>query len=146
MSLIDASQCPLCGGPNNCQLCTTSAYKGHCWCATVNVPDKLLARVPAELRNRACVCRECIEAFNGPASARGTPGRSVSIATRFSKALAGSGNSAALRPGVPRANEILPGESYLDSNGLLVFTAAYHLRRGYCCGSGCRHCPYPTVK
>ena len=23
----------------------------------------------------------------------------------------------------------------------LVFTAAYHLKRGYCCNSGCRHCP-----
>jgi hypothetical protein len=30
---------------------------------------------------------------------------------------------------------------YLE-NGLLVYTAAYHLKRGYCCGSGCRHCPY----
>ena len=27
-------------------------------------------------------------------------------------------------------------------NGLLVYTAAYHLKRGPCCGSGCRHCPY----
>lgn len=27
-------------------------------------------------------------------------------------------------------------------NGLLVYTAAYHLKRGHCCGSGCRHCPY----
>lgn len=27
-------------------------------------------------------------------------------------------------------------------NGLLVSTAAHHLKRGYCCGSGCRHCPY----
>ena len=27
-------------------------------------------------------------------------------------------------------------------NGLLVYTAAYHLKRGRCCGSGCRHCPY----
>jgi hypothetical protein len=26
--------------------------------------------------------------------------------------------------------------------GFLVYTAAYHLKRGYCCGSGCRHCPY----
>jgi hypothetical protein len=25
---------------------------------------------------------------------------------------------------------------------LLVYTAAYHLRRGSCCGSGCRHWPY----
>jgi hypothetical protein len=24
----------------------------------------------------------------------------------------------------------------------LVFTAAYHLKRGECCHSGCRHCPY----
>jgi hypothetical protein len=24
----------------------------------------------------------------------------------------------------------------------LVFTAQYHLRRGYCCNSNCRHCPY----
>jgi hypothetical protein len=27
-------------------------------------------------------------------------------------------------------------------NGLLVYTAAHHLKRGMCCGSGCRHCPY----
>lgn len=34
--------------------------------------------------------------------------------------------------------------SYIDpSSGLLVMTAAYHLRRGFCCGAGCRHCPYP---
>jgi hypothetical protein len=27
-------------------------------------------------------------------------------------------------------------------NGLLVFTREYHLKRGYCCQSGCRNCPY----
>ena len=32
-------------------------------------------------------------------------------------------------------------DSYVE-NGLLVYTAAYHLKRGACCGSGCRHCPY----
>jgi hypothetical protein len=31
---------------------------------------------------------------------------------------------------------------YYMENGLLVFTRSYHLKRGYCCGSGCRHCPY----
>jgi hypothetical protein len=34
------------------------------------------------------------------------------------------------------------GEDYYVEGGLLVFTAAYHRRRGFCCGSGCRHCPY----
>ena len=31
---------------------------------------------------------------------------------------------------------------WYSDNGLLVYTAAYHLKRGHCCGSGCRHCPY----
>ncbi len=28
-------------------------------------------------------------------------------------------------------------------NGLMVLTEAFHLKRGYCCQNGCRHCPYP---
>jgi hypothetical protein len=31
---------------------------------------------------------------------------------------------------------------YVDPDGLYVFTAAYLSARGYCCRSGCRHCPY----
>ncbi|MEI7629494.1 MAG: DUF5522 domain-containing protein [Bacteroidota bacterium] len=31
---------------------------------------------------------------------------------------------------------------YIDENGLFVFTEKYHLEKGYCCGHGCRHCPY----
>jgi hypothetical protein len=28
---------------------------------------------------------------------------------------------------------------------MMVFTRAYHLKRGYCCGNGCLHCPYNHV-
>ena len=35
-----------------------------------------------------------------------------------------------------------PQPDYYFENGMLVYTAANHLKRGYCCGSGCRHCPY----
>jgi len=28
------------------------------------------------------------------------------------------------------------------SSSLFVFTAKFHAERGYCCDSGCRHCPY----
>jgi len=32
-------------------------------------------------------------------------------------------------------------------NGKYVFTKEFHLMRGICCGSGCRHCPfYPAHK
>jgi hypothetical protein len=34
------------------------------------------------------------------------------------------------------------GEDFYREGGYVVFTARYHLRRGYCCESGCRHCPY----
>ncbi len=33
-------------------------------------------------------------------------------------------------------------EAYTNNNGLVVFTADYLLQRGYCCGNGCRNCPY----
>ena len=33
-------------------------------------------------------------------------------------------------------------EDYYMEGPYMVFTAAYHLKRGYCCGSRCRHCPY----
>ncbi len=33
---------------------------------------------------------------------------------------------------------------YVDENGYSVFTEQYHLKRGYCCNNGCRHCPYET--
>ena len=31
---------------------------------------------------------------------------------------------------------------YLSPEGFIVFTKKYHLKRGYCCKSGCKHCPY----
>lgn len=38
---------------------------------------------------------------------------------------------------------MIEGEDfYFDESGLMVFTAKYLLKRGYCCDNGCRHCPY----
>jgi len=31
---------------------------------------------------------------------------------------------------------------YYSPEGYIVFTEKYHLKRGFCCQSGCRHCPY----
>lgn len=35
---------------------------------------------------------------------------------------------------------------YFNEQGFMVFTESYHLKRGYCCKSNCRHCPYPQKK
>lgn len=112
-SNFDPACCPLCGQPNECQLCTTAAYKGPCWCEQLSIPEELLARVPPEQRNQACICRRCVMDFH-----------------RARERAQGSAGS-----------KLRPGDFYFDS-GLLVFTAAYLLRRGYCCENQCRHCPY----
>lgn len=31
---------------------------------------------------------------------------------------------------------------YYNEQGYKVFTENFHLKRGYCCKSGCKHCPY----
>jgi hypothetical protein len=41
----------------------------------------------------------------------------------------------------PRATP-LEGEDYYWEGPYMVFTEAWHLKRGYCCGSACHHCPY----
>jgi hypothetical protein len=39
--------------------------------------------------------------------------------------------------------DLIEGEDYyVNEQGLVTFTASYLLHRGYCCGNGCRHCPY----
>lgn len=47
------------------------------------------------------------------------------------------------KPGeAPEKKELRPGVDYYMENGYLVFTEKYLRERGYCCQSGCRHCPY----
>jgi hypothetical protein len=40
------------------------------------------------------------------------------------------------------AKDPLRPEDFYREGPYLVFTADYHLRRGYCCNSDCRHCPF----
>lgn len=46
--------------------------------------------------------------------------------------------------GDERDSVLEPGDYYFE-NGMMVFTERYHVKRGYCCGNGCRHCPYGHV-
>jgi hypothetical protein len=41
-------------------------------------------------------------------------------------------------------DDSVEGIDYYMDNGFMVFTAIFLLKRGYCCESGCRHCPYGT--
>lgn len=46
---------------------------------------------------------------------------------------------------IKRHKSSIDNEQYFYTDpktGYKVFTAVYLRERGYCCGSGCRHCPY----
>jgi hypothetical protein len=38
--------------------------------------------------------------------------------------------------------DLILGKDYYLEDERMVFTADFLRRRGYCCESGCRHCPY----
>ena len=43
--------------------------------------------------------------------------------------------------------EVIEGEDYYyDESGEMVFTEKYLTKRGRCCQSGCKHCPYGYKK
>jgi 2-iminoacetate synthase ThiH len=45
-----------------------------------------------------------------------------------------------------QAPALVEGEDFYREGAYVVFTARYHLRRGRCCESGCRHCPYRVAE
>jgi len=43
--------------------------------------------------------------------------------------------------------QLIEGEDfYYNEQGYTVLTEKYHLERGYCCGNGCKHCPFNYEK
>ena len=45
-----------------------------------------------------------------------------------------------------RGGELIEGVHYYNEGDYRVFNEFYLLSRGYCCRSGCRHCPYGFQK
>ncbi|MCC6701194.1 MAG: hypothetical protein IT221_06705 [Fluviicola sp.] len=43
---------------------------------------------------------------------------------------------------LPKNKGLEPEDFYLSPEGYIIFTENYHSKRGYCCKSGCKHCPY----
>lgn len=37
---------------------------------------------------------------------------------------------------------LVEGDDFYYEERFVVLTEKYHLEKGYCCGNGCRHCPY----
>ncbi|MGC3990934.1 MAG: cysteine-rich CWC family protein [Chthoniobacteraceae bacterium] len=116
--------CPICGRSNQCRMETGEAYKGPCWCEKPTLSGAAVRRLTADLPEPRCLCPDCLEAI-----------ATDSEITREELVERGR-EKIAFQPAA-----LIDGDFYYEGPAM-VFTAQYHLRRGSCCGSGCRHCPY----
>jgi hypothetical protein len=118
--MAKTKKCPGCGALFTCRDDQVEA----CWCASL--PDLPFP----QQREPVCLCESClmqaiIAQIDGYVAAM-HPGK------------ARSENPAAKLP----KRKAYEGIDYYIENGKYVFTAWFHLKRGHCCESGCRHCPY----
>lgn len=38
---------------------------------------------------------------------------------------------------------LVEGEDfYYNEEGYIVLTEKFHIKKGFCCGNGCKHCPF----
>lgn len=56
----DTSLCPLCGGDNACARAADPSAQ-NCWCSNINFPTAIFEQLPAEEKNRRCICASCVE-------------------------------------------------------------------------------------
>ena len=61
--------CPLCGAANGCAVARSGRFEVDCWCRHAVASAEALARVPAAVRGRACLCPACLAHGLGPAEA-----------------------------------------------------------------------------
>ena len=55
----DTRHCPACGASNQCSLADPRSATQACWCYSVTIDPAVLKALPAELRDKACLCPRC---------------------------------------------------------------------------------------
>ncbi|MCF5027842.1 cysteine-rich CWC family protein [Pseudomonas syringae] len=55
----DTALCPLCGFSNQCSLADPRTVDQPCWCFSQSIDPALLAALPDNLRDKACLCPRC---------------------------------------------------------------------------------------
>jgi uncharacterized protein DUF5522 len=114
-----AQQCSVCQQEFNC-----GSVEGQqsCWCAAY--PPVM----PTGFA-KSCRCPACL---------------SLAITEHINQSLLQYGFQKLVELAAPyRAQtELVEGIDYTTEDGNMVFSKWYHLKRGSCCGNGCRNCPY----
>ena len=120
---VKKKACSRCGVQFDCGL----TEEDHCWCShypPIFEPDPEIN----------CFCPKCFHI---------EVKKKIEIyVSEMTPEKALSDNRAKELPKTPLIKDI----DYYTKTSTFVFTTWYHLKRGYCCKNGCRHCPYGFEK
>ena len=119
---MTSSECSACGAAFECG---NERGEAHCWCAE-------LPRILPLDGDAPCLCPVCLKSR--------VRERIAAFVRTVTPATAPAAAARARR--YATEGEAIEGLDYEMERGLLVFSAWYLLKRGSCCESGCRHCPY----
>lgn len=133
-SLMSSAKQKNCSGCGDDFTCGAEGGNGRCWCE--DLPHLPLTAIAAS----DCLCPQCLsDAIQAALQVGCAVGDSALDSSRSSAAEPVQATTKTdLRP----PSLLLEGEDYYSEGGMIVFTASYHRRRGYCCESACRHCPF----
>jgi hypothetical protein len=70
----DTQHCPACGAMNDCALADPASAARACWCYAVSIDPQVLAALPDEQRNKACLCPRCARVLEQLAAQDGQNG------------------------------------------------------------------------
>ena len=111
--------CPECGNEFSCGV---SNHTSPCWC-------RGFPAIVSVGQSSKCLCPDCLTKL---------------IVSRIELALRSKTLDSQVEMAAQfyRPNELIEYIDYTIEQGNYVFSRWYHLKRGSCCGNGCRHCPY----
>lgn len=104
--------CPRCRQVFNCE---SNTYK-HCFCADVVLDNS--TRDFLKKTHYDCLCNACLKELND---------KILKVKDKEFD---------------PKIFNSPEGEYYYRDKGMVVLTELYHISKGSCCKSGCRHCAY----
>jgi len=117
-----ANQIKHCSVCNESFNCGTQSENQRCWCS--DYP----CIMPLHFEQDCC-CPSCLGKV---------------VAKRINQFIVSTPHKEVLNVASQYRTQVEPieGIDYTIENGLLVFSEWYHLKRGNCCGNGCKNCPY----
>jgi hypothetical protein len=104
--------CPRCKSVFDCEAKTEK----HCFCADVELSADTVAFL--KKTHYDCLCANCLEQLDNLVM------------------------EASQKPFDPKIKNLETGKYYYEEGGRIVLTELYHIAKGNCCMSGCRHCAY----